>query len=121
MEGYVDFLDLNPKLLAVCSAWQVREVGGAHLANDHADTDYDFEVLDRLANVDRAVQPILDSLSNVLTRFSTYRRRLRTAMQSVDAGDIEYFTDGLESYHSVWFQLHEDLLTTLGKDRWSEP
>ena len=120
-EHYFDFLDLNPKLLAVCHAWQVREVGGAHLANDHSDIDYDFEVIDRLASVDRSVQPILDSLSNQLCRFSTYKGRLRNAMQRVDAGDHAYFTDGLESYHTVWFQLHEDLLSTLGIERWSEP
>lgn len=120
-ENYVDFLDLNPKLLAVCHAWQVREVGGVHLANDHRDIDYDFDVIDRLANVHGAVQPILDSLSDQLSRFSTYRVRLRNAMKSVDAGDHGYFTDGLESYHTVWFQLHEDLLSTLGIERWSEP
>lgn len=120
MEAYGDFLGLNPKLLAVCHAWQVRAVGGVSLANDHRDAEYDFAVIDRLFGIDRQVQPILGSLSNRLSRFSTYRVRLAHAMHQVDAGDHGYFTDGLESYHTVWFQLHEDLLSTLGIERWTE-
>jgi hypothetical protein len=27
-------------------------------------------------------------------------------------------TDSTASYHAVWFQLHEDLLVTLGIPRW---
>ena len=27
----------------------------------------------------------------------------------------------IDSYHSVWFELHEDLLATLGIERGSEP
>jgi hypothetical protein len=26
-------------------------------------------------------------------------------------------TDSVDSYHSVWFHLHEDLLSTLGRTR----
>ena len=36
------------------------------------------------------------------------------------AGNHAYLADGLESYHTVWFQLHEDLLTTLGISREEE-
>jgi hypothetical protein len=32
-------------------------------------------------------------------------------------GALDYVADNLESYHSVWFQLHEDLLATLGIPR----
>ena len=117
--AYRAFLELNSTLLAVCHAWQVHERGVA-LPNDHRDADYDIGVIDRLAAVDRSVQPTLDSLSERLARFSNYPRRLRNAMQRVDAGDHAFFTEGLESYHTVWFQLHEDLLATLGIERWSE-
>lgn len=33
------------------------------------------------------------------------------------AGNHSYLADGLESYHTVWFQLREDLLTALGISR----
>jgi hypothetical protein len=36
-------------------------------------------------------------------------------------GDHDWFTKPiLASYHTVWFELHEDLLATLGLDRASE-
>jgi hypothetical protein len=33
------------------------------------------------------------------------------------SGALDYVTDSTASYHSVWFQLHEDLLVTLGIPR----
>jgi hypothetical protein len=36
------------------------------------------------------------------------------------AGNHVYLADGLESYHTVWFQIHEDFLTTLGISREEE-
>jgi pyruvate,orthophosphate dikinase len=39
----------------------------------------------------------------------------------VEAGERDWFTKPLiDSYHTVWFELHEDLLSTLGKERASE-
>ena len=50
-----------------------------------------------------------------------YGPRLRRAVERVEAGDGEWFTKpSLPSYHSVWFELHEDLLSTLGLDRSAE-
>ena len=43
------------------------------------------------------------------------------AILGVEAGDHQWFTRPLiDSYHTVWFELHEDLLSTLGKERASE-
>lgn len=117
-QAYDAFSALNPMLLKVCHDWQMRGVGGAHFPNDHSDARYDARVIDRLARVDGSVQPILTSLSDQLPRFATYRDRLSRALELVEAGEHAYFTDGLDSYHTVWFQLHEDLLTTLGIDRY---
>ena len=37
------------------------------------------------------------------------------------AGDTDWFTKPMiPSYHTVWFELHEDLLATLGIERGSE-
>jgi hypothetical protein len=52
-----------------------------------------------------------------LPRFTRYRVRLTDALTRVRAGAHGYVTDDLESYHVVWFQLHEDLLATLGIPR----
>lgn len=116
-EAYDAFSRLNPLLLKVCHDWQMRGVTGAHFPNDHSDAAYDLGVIDRLARVDASVQPVLDSLSGRLPRFAVHRDRLTSALERVMAGDHGYFTDGLDSYHTAWFQLHEDLLTTLGIER----
>jgi DNA-binding MarR family transcriptional regulator len=114
---YEAFLPLNTELLAACSAWQMRTVGDAAVPNDHRDPDYDARVLDRLSRIDESAQSVLTSLAAVLSRFATYQGRLTTALERVMAGDHSYFTDQVDSYHTIWFQLHEDLLTTLGMGR----
>jgi hypothetical protein len=119
--SYQRFLGLNPELLAVCTAWQLRPDGEAQVMNDHSDPGYDREVVARLAAVDEAVQPLTSDLSGVLDRYGRYGPRLRTALERVQAGEPDWFTKPvLDSYHTVWFELHEDLLCTLGLERATE-
>ena len=56
----------------------------------------------------------------VLMRFGLYGTRLTAALERALAGNTAYVTDTLDSYHTVWFQLHEDLLVTLGISREDE-
>ena len=42
------------------------------------------------------------------------------ALERSLGGENEFVSDSLESYHSAWFQLHEDLLVTLGITREDE-
>jgi hypothetical protein len=114
---YEYFIELNPKLLQVCSDWQMRRLGEYPVLNDHADADYDAKVLSRLMLIDEAAQRICVELANRLTRFEVYRLRLSSALERALTGDNAYIADSLESYHNVWFQLHEDLLVTLGISR----
>jgi hypothetical protein len=114
---YEFFLDLNPKLLQVCSDWQMRKVGDSHLLNDHHDADYDANVLSRLMRIDESAQGICEELATRLSRFGVYGMRLSRALERALTGDRAYVADSLESYHAVWFQLHEDLLVTLGISR----
>ncbi|WP_236067365.1 transcriptional regulator [Streptomyces brasiliscabiei] len=111
------FLVLNPELLDLCAAWQLRTVDGVVSANDHRDPAYDARVLDRFADLDRRVAPVCAELSGALPRFGRYRIRLGDALARAAAGELVYVTDGTTSYHTVWAELHEDLLATLGKRR----
>ncbi|MFA9429141.1 transcriptional regulator [Egicoccus sp. AB-alg2] len=112
--AYVDFLDLNPRALDLCGAWQVRGVDGSVVLNDHTDAEYDNSVLARLADLDAEAQHVCARLGARLQRFSRYGPRLARALERAGAGDVAQITDSLDSYHTVWFQLHEDLLATLG-------
>jgi hypothetical protein len=114
-DGYARFRAINEPFLGVCTRWQVRPDGAP---NDHTDTAYDRAVLDELAAVDETAQAICADLAAVLERFGPYGPRLAAARARVGAGDGRWFASpALDSYHTVWFELHEDLLLTLGLER----
>ena len=116
--AYAEFLGINGELLEICTAWQLRATGGATEVNDHGDVAYDAEVTARLERLHGAARPVLGRLTDALARFGGHRRRLDTALERVLAGDHDYFTKPMfPSYHSCWFELHEDLLATLGTER----
>jgi len=118
--AYERFMQINKELLAACTAWQVRDEGAGTL-NDHSDAAYDAEVIARLGEIDAAVQPICAELAATLGRFGSYGPRLAEARARVEGGDIDWFTKPMiDSYHTVWFELHEDLLATLGIERSTE-
>jgi hypothetical protein len=122
IEGaYERFRALNGAVLDACSRWQVREVAGTAVVNDHQDPDYDARVVGDLAALHTRVGPLCDDLADVLERYRPYHDQLSRAVAKVEAGERDWFTKPrLASYHTVWFELHEDLLTTLGLDRTAE-
>jgi hypothetical protein len=118
--AYERFLALNGTMLAVCTRWQVVDADSQTL-NDHSDAAYDSAVIAELEVLDDQVQPICAELSEQLDRFSVYAPRFTTALEKLRLGELDWFTKPImESYHTVWFELHEDLLATLGIDRASE-
>jgi hypothetical protein len=118
---YRRFLTLNREVLAACTDWQVRDVAGTRVLNDHGDAAYDQEVLDRLFALCGKAEPLLCDLADAAARFDTYGSRLANAVARVHAGEYDWLVQpGIDSYHSIWFELHEDLLTTLGIERSKE-
>jgi hypothetical protein len=111
--AYESFLSLNADVLDVCHDWQMRRVGSGTILNDHRDPEYDAEVLSRLIRLDRSAQHILADLARRLARYGILATRLSAALDRALAGDIAAVTDDLDAYHTVWYQLHEDLLVTL--------
>jgi len=119
--SYQEFLGLNPRLLSTASAWQLRQKDGQPVVNDHTDAPHDARVIADLRALHSATAPLVDRLGSLLERFARYGPRLSMAVDRVEAGDHDWFTKPLiDSYHTVWFELHEDLLSTLGKERASE-
>lgn len=122
VEGaYARFLGLNTDLLTICTAWQLRDIDGQSTVNDHRDGIYDAGVIEQLGTLHAKVEPICDDLGDALDRYAGYGPRLSHAMQRVRTGDADWFTKPMiPSYHTVWFEMHEDLLTTLGIERGTE-
>ena len=82
---------------------------------------YKRQILDRLAVLDQRITEVLGPLAEVLSRFDNYPPRFTLALEKVLSGDLDWLTKPImPSYHTVWFELHEDLLATLGIDRASE-
>ncbi|MEO2113437.1 MAG: transcriptional regulator [Acidimicrobiales bacterium] len=118
---YQRFLGVNQGFLSLCTDWQLREVDGEQVLNDHADASHDDSVVARLVEADVVVQSICVQLAERLARFDGYGRRFSDALGRVQAGEVEWFTRPMiDSYHTVWFELHEDLLATLGIERAKE-
>jgi hypothetical protein len=114
---YSEFLAINEQFKELCGEWQLKD--GA--PNDHTDAAYDAKVVARLASIDSSAQPLCESFSGVMDRFSPYGERLGDALGKVQSGDHHLFTGVMcNSYHDVWMELHEDLILTLGIDRAKE-
>ena len=126
VEGaYRDFLEANQGFLELCTDWQLRPdpeaPDGDPIVNDHADAAHDVAVVARLADADVVVQGVSAALADVLARFDGYGDRFAGALARVRAGEVEWFTRPMiDSYHTVWFELHENLLATLGIERAGE-
>jgi hypothetical protein len=122
-EVYRDFLPLNTRLQQACTDWQLRPAPGDRLAvNDHTDPAWDTGVLDELTAIDHDLAPLAGRLGDVLARFGGYDVRFTAALHRAKAGEDGWVdrTD-IDSCHRVWFELHEDLIATLGLDRGTEP
>ena len=117
-DAYDRFLLVNERVLKACSDWQVRRDGRAEVPNDHTDPRYDASVIDRLCEAHARAGSCLEAFWSRAPRFGVYRSRLDDCVRRLGDGDRSAFTTPLaESYHTVWFELHQDLLLTLGATR----
>ncbi|MEV0675385.1 transcriptional regulator [Actinosynnema sp. NPDC050436] len=117
-----DFLPLNARLLRAVTDWQIRPTAEERFApNDHVDTTWDGRILAELAALDDELPPLCGRLTGVLTRFDGYDTRFAAALRRAREGDRGWVDrTNIDSCHRVWFQLHEDLIATLGVDRGTE-
>jgi hypothetical protein len=108
----------NRHFLETVSAWQQIDVGGRKVANDHSDPEYDTQVLARIDATLARMAKLIGELSTKVPRVARYGERLQEAFDKVDAGDLRYLSDPMvDSIHNIWFELHDDILTILGKER----
>ena len=112
------FEAINRDLKALMTAWQTIEIDGESVLNDHSNKDYDNRLIDRLGALHERAEAILQQLSGGLPRLAIYARKLEAALEKAEDGAIEWVSGArIESYHTVWFELHEDLLRILGRTR----
>jgi hypothetical protein len=112
------FETTNTQFLTTMSSWQQVDVGGRKVTNDHSDAEYDEKVISRLEKLVGRLEPLIEALAKHDARFSTYSTRFATALTAIDTGDHDLVSSPTrDSVHNIWFEFHEDLLRTLGRER----
>jgi hypothetical protein len=115
--AYDDFRAVNADFKRLVTDWQLKGgPGGA--PNAHDDADYDAAVLTRLDGVHARTMPIVEAAAAQLPRLGAYATKLVAALDKVRAGETAWLTRPLiDSYHTVWFELHEELIGAVGLTR----
>lgn len=115
--AYGDFRAVNADFKRLVTDWQLKG-GPDGVPNAHDDADYDAAVLARLDDVHARAMPIIEAAAAQLPRLGAYPAKLVAALDKVKAGDTTWLTRPLiDSYHTVWFELHEELILAAGLTR----
>lgn len=115
--AYDDFRAVNADFKRLVTDWQLKG-GPEGSPNTHDDAEYDAAVLARLDDVHARVIPIIRSAAAQLPRLNAYATKLAAALDKVKAGETAWLTRPLiDSYHTVWFELHEELIVVVGLTR----
>ncbi|MCZ4653903.1 MarR family transcriptional regulator [Gordonia amicalis] len=115
--AYSSFRDVNGDFKALITDWQLRD----GQPNPHDDADYDAGVLARLPEIHDRVSVVVDEAGRHLPRLSRYGTKLDEALAKLTAGDTSWLARPIaDSYHTVWFELHEELILAAGLTRDAE-
>jgi hypothetical protein len=115
--AYENFRGVNADFKQLVSDWQLKNGE----PNPHDDEVYDSAVLARLADVHARVAPIMATVTAEIPRLTSYSDKLAAALTKVQSGETTWLTRPMvDSYHTVWFELHEELILAAGLTRDSE-
>ncbi|TQL03587.1 hypothetical protein [Cellulomonas sp. SLBN-39] len=106
-----EFLRHNDPVAAACTAWQLADLGVGERTPSVAATTAALQApAAALAGIERR-------LTAHLARFSGYHERFTSALGRARAEPAWITATDCDSCHRVWFELHEDLIATLGLSR----
>ncbi len=106
---YEGFLALNATVKEISSKWQGASDDAAR-----------FELLEEIHEVHPEAAEVLTNAGGVVARFGRYGDRLTAALDKVEEDPRFMVSPAVDSYHTVWFEAHEDFLLTLGRTREQE-
>ena len=116
-DAYDKFRSVNADFKALVADWQLKDGE----PNPHDDQEHDSGVLARLVDVHERVTPITAAVASQLPRLARYSDKLAAALAKIQSGDTAWLTRPIvDSYHTVWFELHEELILAAGLTRESE-
>lgn len=105
---YSDFESLDIEFKDLANAWQNSKTNDEQQA-----------LIEDLEAFHSETRGFFEEFSDeIFDEYRRYLEELDTALQRLNTGDSDYFTGTeVDSYHTVWFRLHDDLMRTLDKDR----
>lgn len=108
-QAYEGFLALNATVKEISSRWQS--------VDDDAGR---FELIEDVHEIHDDAVDSLNRAGEVSPRFTRYGERLSEALEQVETDPRFMVSPAVDSYHTVWFEAHEDFLLTLGRTREAE-
>jgi hypothetical protein len=108
------FEEVNLKYKGLVARWQMKD---GKVPNDHSDREYDLAIMKELTGVHGEVKNLISNISRVIPTYQVYLRRFDIALQQINEGNMKSMAMARDSYHNVWFELHESLLKLSGKQR----
>ncbi len=111
IELYDQFMPLNDGFKEFVSAWQLSEQAPADLAKVTAETQ----------GLHQDFTAILAASVDLVPRLTPYLHRFEFAIEALVGGDISMLASPLkDSYHTVWFEFHEEMIHLIGRTRLEE-
>lgn len=109
---------VNKQILDLTTQWQTHDLGGEQVPNDHSDTDYDDEIIDKLGRAIERTAKVLRPIADADPLVDRFVERLGAALTRAEGGETDYVSGlRVDSVHTVWFQMHEHLLRMTGRER----
>lgn len=108
-ETYSAFLQCNQSVKDKCATWQATTDDAAR-----------FGLIEDLTDICEQVTPSLSSAGKVVPRFGAYAQRLADSLDKAADDPRFAVSPVVDSFHTVWFECHEDYLLMLGRSREQE-
>ena len=111
---YERFVQLDGGFKKLVSEWQMLGAAGQSEAAQ-------AEMVQGVAQLDEAFQPLIRDAAFVAGRLRSYAPRFSAALAQLQSGDLSMLASPMkDSYHTVWFELHEELIALSGRNRAEE-
>ena len=105
---YAEFGPLNTRFKQTVTDFQLAGEDG----------DAQARSLKRLSTLHSDSKLVVADLVELAPRLRPFSQRFERALQEIRAGDTRYVASPLvDSYHTIWFELHEELIHLAGRTR----
>jgi hypothetical protein len=112
-----EFEKVNGRFKQLVARWQIKDEDGVQVVNNHRDREYDSTIISELTKIHEETTNIINEISDIIPTYQRFIGRFGLALQRVSGGNTSYMDQARDSYHGIWFELHESLLKLSGMQR----